>query len=257
MTKQDAIRWTQLLEEAVTKPGIISQAYRMFHGYSIGNRMLALFQMLANGIEPGPMAGYKKWQSLGRQVQKGQKAIGIWIPVTYKVKDEETDEEETRLTFKWRHCVFAISQTEGEDQEWPELPSWDRQAALTNLDIAEVAFDTTDGNCQGFAINREVAVNPVAAFPMKTFVHELAHVELGHTAEGRITDNDRTPRDLRELEAEGVAYIVTNALELDGQAESRGYIQHWWGEGNEVPERSARRIFATAEKILAAGTDAS
>ena len=57
MTKQEAIRWTELLEEAVSKPGIISQAYNMFHGYSIGNRMLALWQCMVQGIEPGPIAG--------------------------------------------------------------------------------------------------------------------------------------------------------------------------------------------------------
>jgi len=34
--------FAQLLEHAVTEPGILSNAYRQFHGYSIGNQLLAL-----------------------------------------------------------------------------------------------------------------------------------------------------------------------------------------------------------------------
>ena len=33
-----------------------------------------------------------------------------------------------------------------------------------------------------------------------------------------------------------------------------GYIQHWWGQGNPIPERSAQRIFKAADQILKAGT---
>ena len=38
-------------------------------------------------------------------------------------------------------------------------------------------------------------------------------------------------------------------------AECRGYIQNWWGQGHEIPERSAQRILKTADQILKAGTD--
>jgi hypothetical protein len=37
--------------------------------------------------------------------------------------------------------------------------------------------------------------------------------------------------------------------------ESRGYIQNWL-DGKEFPDKSARRVFATADKILKAGTQA-
>jgi hypothetical protein len=38
--------------------------------------------------------------------------------------------------------------------------------------------------------------------------------------------------------------------------ESRGYIQHWLN-GEEFPEKSARRVFAAADKILKAGNSSS
>lgn len=46
-----------------------------------------------------------------------------------------------------------------------------------------------------------VAVSPVAAQPEKTLFHELAHVVLGHTVEAELTDDERTPRTIRELQA--------------------------------------------------------
>jgi hypothetical protein len=73
---------------------------------------------------------------------------------------------------------------------------------------------------------------------------------LGHTLEGRLTDDDRTPKNIREVEAEGVTYILLSVLNLPGAEFSRGYIQHW---GIEISEKSARRILTAAERILRAG----
>jgi hypothetical protein len=78
------------------------------------------------------------------------------------------------------------------------------------------------------------------------------HVVLGHTAEGIEQDGPRTPRNIREVEAEGVAFICSSALGLDGAEYSRGYLQHWLN-GQEIPERSCQRIFKGADAILKAG----
>jgi len=92
----------------------------------------------------------------------------------------------------------------------------------------------------------------VAEYPHKTRFHEIAHVVLGHTKEGLMTDSEFTPRDVREVEAEGVAYILCALLGLPGLDESRGYIQNWL-EGAVITDKSAQRIFSTANKILEAG----
>jgi antirestriction protein ArdC len=115
-----------------------------------------------------------------------------------------------------------------------------------------VAFDHSDGNCQGYASGRTIAVNPVAILPHKTRFHELAHVVLGHTTDEMMADSEKTPRDIREVEAEGVAYILCSVLDLPGLHESRGYIQNWLA-GAEVSDKSAQRIFSAANKILEAG----
>jgi hypothetical protein len=48
--------FADLLARAITEPGLISRAYTAFHGYSVGNQLLALEQCAARGIEPGPIA---------------------------------------------------------------------------------------------------------------------------------------------------------------------------------------------------------
>ena len=71
-----------LLQSAVTEPGILSQAYQQFHSYSLGNQLLAMFQCAERGIAPGPVATYPRWRELGRQVEKGEKAIRLCMPIT-------------------------------------------------------------------------------------------------------------------------------------------------------------------------------
>ena|SRR6185295_16311126 len=76
--------WEQLLRDAVNVPGIISEAYSRFHGYSIGNQMLALIRCHIRGVQPGPIASFMHWKTLGRSVKKGAKAIALWMPITGK-----------------------------------------------------------------------------------------------------------------------------------------------------------------------------
>jgi len=106
---------------------------------------------------------------------------------------------------------------------------------------------------QGYARERTIAVSPVAELPHKTRFHELAHVVLGHTSEGSLNDDERTPRTLREVEAEAVALVCLEALGLSGGEYCRGYIQHWHRSSEPIQERSAQRIFKAADQILRAG----
>ena len=256
MTRPTPKASADLLRDAVHEPGILSQAYQQFHSYSIGNQLLAMVQCHERGLEPGPMATYPRWKELGRQVRKGEKAITLCMPITITQRSETTDDESaeavcTRFVYKSRW--FVLSQTEGEPLPEAAIPTWDAGRALDTLGIEEIPFTHTNGNCLGFARERSIAINPVNPLPHKTRFHELAHVLLGHTAEGLQADDELTPRNLRECEAEAVALVCCAALELAGVDECRGYIQSWWGQGHEIPERSAQRILKTADQILKAG----
>lgn len=249
-----SVPWAALLAEAVTKPGVISAAYSAFHNYSVGNQILAWMQCAARDIPLGPLATFKRWQALGRNVRRGEKALQLCMPVTIARKDDAGEKTgEHFQVFALRNSWFALAQTEGADyQHEAATPEWDATRALAALDIALIPFRHTNGNAQGYAIGRAIAINPVAALPHKTRFHELAHVTLGHTAEGTMRDDDTTPRDLREVEAESVAYICCATLGLPGLDESRGYLQAWLA-GSVIPDKSAQRIFGAADKILKAG----
>lgn len=251
--------WSALLAEAVSRPGLISEAYRRFWNYSPGNQLLALWQCMVRRIEPGPINTFPRWQDLGRTVKKGERAITLCMPVTVKAKniaraendrDEQTDRK--RRIFVYKSRWFVLSQTEGKPYRPQELPGWSEERALATLGVARIPFTHFDGNAQGFARERSVSVSPIAFAPHRTLFHELAHVVLGHTAQAELTDDERTPRSLGEVEAEGAALICCESLGLGGAEYSRGYLQHWL-ESDVIPDKSAQRIFKAADTILRAG----
>jgi hypothetical protein len=248
------ITWESMLVEAVTKPGTIMEAYSAFHGYSLGNQMLALMQCAERGITPGPIATFVGWKEKGRFVCRGQKAIVLCMPITCKSKDNQAagEESECFTRFIFRPNWFVLSQTDGADYVAPEIAGFDLERALQALEISRIEFDYPDGNAQGYASGRKFAINPVAQLPIRTTFHELGHIVLGHTAEASFADTDRTPRDIREAEAESVALLCCESLGLPGADYARGYIQHWL-EGSTIPERSAQKIFKAADQILKAG----
>ena len=52
-TRPNATTFSELLVDAINKPGSIMQAYSAFTSYSIGNQLLALFQCHFRGLPPG------------------------------------------------------------------------------------------------------------------------------------------------------------------------------------------------------------
>lgn len=152
------------------------------------------------GLQPGPINTFPKWQALGRYVKRRERALTLCMPITRKRRGEESDNDASNgegrfTTFVHKARWFVLSQTEGNDLEPQVTPDWDAKRALAGLDIELIAFDSTDGNCQGFARKRQIAINPVAQLPHKTLFHELGHVVIGHTLETDFADTEKTPRN--------------------------------------------------------------
>jgi len=252
-TKHEApVAWQELLKQAVNVPGRAAECYRAFHNYSFGNQLLVAWQCMARGIELGPIATFKKWKSLGRFVQKGQRALILCVPVM-KTIEEEGEKKQILCGFTYQKKWFTVSQTDGDDVEFEDVPGFDPEKAMAELKIEKVPFTMVNGNCQGYATKgRKLAINPVAQHPLRTLLHEMAHITLGHTSDGDVTDGEKLEYNLCELEAEAVAYLLCDTFGLPGAEESRDYIQHWY-KSNEVPEKQAHRIFNAASKILEAG----
>ena len=225
------VSWAALLDEAVSKPGFIHQAYSRFHNYSLGNQLLALFQCAERAITPGPLASFMKWKQLGRRVKKGERALTLCTPLsctrtrTVKKQDgSEQDEQFTFTHFTYKKHWFVLSQTEGADFQPPAIPEWNEQKALAALKIERVPFEDLNGNTQGYAKRGgKIAINPLAALPFKTLMHELAHSIL-HCNEKDMADTEQTPRSVAEVEAEAVALLCCESLGLPGAEYSRGYV---------------------------------
>ena len=254
------VEYTKLLHLAVTEKGVMNAAYRAFHNYSLGNQMLAAEQLLSRGLKLSPIASYGAWKEKNRQVKKGEKAIALYMPIKFKSKKtidsaeaEGVTEETLKKGFVLVNNWFSYDQTEGEDYA-PEviIPTWDAAKALAVLDITEVPFEALDGNRLGYAQGREIAISPMNNLKHKTRFHELAHIVLGHTEHSDFSDTEVLPMNIIEAEAEGVAFILTSLLELEGQLESRAFFQSWL-DGRELPEENAKRIFKAANQIMEAG----
>lgn len=279
--KRERPDWGALFLEALAKPGRLADCYAMFHEYSLGNRILAAIQLVSRGLPLAPIASFGKWKALGRSVKKGEKAISLIMPLTISRKPEDDEPTSTETVpedrtervkgaandkksgvtiFVLRPHWFSLDQTEGEKYEPKvDLPEWDKAKALSRLGVVEERFELMDGNTQGYAIpgEKRVAINPLAAMPWKTLFHEIAHCLL-HSKEAQMADGALMPRDIKEAEAEAVAYLCCATLGLSGLDESRGYIQDWLGSkerSEEFAKKSAARVFSAADRILKAGTE--
>jgi hypothetical protein len=244
--KTPAASCLAIVRQAISQPGLIHDAYHRFHGYSLRNQLLAMFQCTSRGIIPGPLSTYRGWERVGRRVLRGQKALVLCVPITIQDMDALATDD-AKVVFVYRSRWFVLSQTEGAAYEPLDIPTWNEERALKHLGVTIVRFAHPDGKVQGYATPEgNIAINPVAVLPHKTLFHELAHIILGHARDETI------PRPVREVEAEGVALFCCEALGLDGAEYARGYLQHWLGK-EALTEAMAQRIMSTAHKILAAG----
>jgi hypothetical protein len=244
--------WGELLEEALEAPGQLSDTYNRFYPYSFLNQIALRMQGATE-----PVATYKKWLEMQRQVQRGSKALAILRPIVFNKEDEFGFQERKVRGFKWVKCLFQYSQTEGEDLPPYEPVAWSRERALASLAIKEVAFTELNGNIQGYANeDDELAINPAARWPLKTTMHELGHLVLKHPKWSE--DEYQQHRGIAEFQAEATAYLAMNEIGARDQmnpAESRAYIQNWLKTTNKPDEGQMRAVFTATDKILKAGRD--
>lgn len=258
---------TQAYESASRKVSTIEPEYREMMAAAGLLPELGTLESLQHAYEQlgGPAqyiyVEYPGWQAKGRQVRKGEHALGLYMPVTGKKRvtrvDDDGKESESEVSythFVLRSNWFVLSQTEGQEYQSPDLPAWDQHQALATLNISQVPFEITEGNVQGYAQpGRKLALNPLGDHLPQTLFHEVAHIVLGHCDEAMQSDSERTPKSLREVEAESVALLCSEALGIPGAEYSRGYIQSWAPGLKQIPEKSCQRIFKAANVILEAG----
>jgi antirestriction protein ArdC len=228
-----------------------------FHDYSFRNCLLIAIQR----PDATYVAGFNRWKDLGRFVRKGEKGIAILAPLIYRKRPDDeraeqaTEDETARALrgFKVVH-VFDVSQTEGKELAKFAAPQGDPGERLAQLEAIvqhqgiTLTYDVIPGGAFGISRGGEITVRPDLS-PAKTFsvlVHEVAH-ELLHKGERK----KETSRNIKELEAEAVAFVVCKAMGLDPGTSSSDYIQLYAGD-KEMLMQSLDYIQKTASSILAA-----
>src|SRR4051812_38263869 len=118
-TSEARSRLADAVEAMASSEGFAAwlRARALFHDYSLNNTLLIAMQR----PESSRIAGYKAWQSLGRQVRKGERGIRILAPMVGKVDVETENGTEKRSRVFGFKCVsvFDVAQTDGD--ALPEL----------------------------------------------------------------------------------------------------------------------------------------
>ncbi len=249
VSQRREIDWGKVIETALDMPGNVGNVYTRFYNYSYANQAYLWMQGARE-----PVATYKRWQALGRQVLRGSKAYEIIQPIFAKKDKDDPDAEPIIVGFREVKRIFTYSQTEGDPLPEVPIPEWDTELMLATLGISRVPFRKNDGNLQGYSYGRNIAVNPFAVHPENTFFHETGHIVLGHTSPEMIAEYEQH-RGLFEFGAQATAHLVTKELgrlTVEMATHSRGYIQDWL-RGERPPEKAIREVFTATDTILKAG----
>lgn len=234
-----------------------------FHNYSFNNTMLIAMQRPDATL----VTSYKNWQSMGRQVMKGEKGITIIAPAPYKkMKEKEvldenqrpimgtdgkpkTEKVEVTVPHFKAVTVFDIAQTSGEPIQTlaPELLTAAVQdfdsfmQAIQKISPVPIRFDEIDGNANGYYhnANKEIVIKKglSESQTLKTAIHETAHAKL-HDREIMESLGVEKDRLTKEVEAESVAYCVCSSFDLDTSDYSFPYIAGW-SSSREMKEMKA------------------
>ena len=132
---------------------------------------------------------------------------------------------------------------EGEGALWDALAA---QVVAAEFTVSRGDCGSANGYTNFTARTVVVAEHLSGRQADKTLAHELGHVLLGHEAQVVVD------RDVAEIEAESVAYIVCNALGIDSASYSLAYVAGWSGGSVERIRRTAERVVSTAQAVLAA-----
>lgn len=256
--------------------------------YSWNNTMLIWLEATVRQWEQNPtyVRGAKQWNAIGRQIKKGEKAIWILAPrMGYVCVQHECPRRGYKTIWnkfnKTNFCsvdsshrvekkmlgfmsvpVFDIQQTEGEELTTTfsmvkdEVANADFDVFAQFINLADAhGFKVEMGNARGadgFCSHEEKKIvideNAEFGYKVKTLIHELAHMIMHEDIKDYQLNRARY-----ETEAEGVAFIVAEALGIHSEqdAYSFGYIASWGkGDTKKLVKESLGRIQKTANQIL-------
>ena len=235
-----------------------------FNNYSVRNIQLIKAQLPEASI----VASFNEWKKRNGHVNKGEKALYVQAPVTVIKKDvdgnpvinSETGEKETITYFK-PVPVFDISQVspvEGKELNLPKMggviPSQINKEYYQNVyrslrDISQkengipIRFRELE-NSDGFYSPKtnEITIKKGMTYEqtLSTLIHEMAHSELHNKKSLAERFEGKLTRSSKELQAESVAYVVSNHLGFDTSNDSFAYLASWSQEPDGLENLKAQ-----------------
>lgn len=271
-TRQKIAEISQMLEDGV-KSFRTSQQWMEYltmqsrmPRYSFNNCILIMMQSAGAATMCQSFSG---WKSMGRSVKKGEHGMQIICPAPYKTYSYESQKDKngneirdskgnvimekvchTQMGYTVGY-TFDVSQTEGK--ELPKICSHidgstegikELIGVLKEISPVPMYFESIDGRANGYysAVAKSIVVDNNLSENMKarTGLHEIAHAILDLSG----VDNG-TSRELRETEAESIAFVVMQYLMGDklsaaeiGQY-SFGYLNSWSSTEDQTEMKAA------------------
>jgi hypothetical protein len=249
--------------------------FSKFHNYSLTNTWLIFLQKR----DATKVASYNKWKELGRGVKKGATVINIWFPMNVKNKEEisTTDDNEdiNSPSFVTRFGigkVYDISDTYplSKDGEIPETPRWfdnntpsEVADELSNklIEFAEsigikITKEDAKGGEKGYSAGGHINLtsNVAGVAQASVLVHELAH-ELLHWKKSSpfySDDPETQTREIKELQAESVSYIVLKHYNLP-VSHHPTYLVLWRANKDKIMKNL--KVITSCAKYIINGVD--
>lgn len=212
------------------------------------------------------VAGYRAWQSLGRQVRRGERGLRILVPYRHAATaiggEDVADSERTPIAGFGVATVFDLAQTDGEPLPAPTAPQplagdsalarwlWVRFAAfLAGEGVTLTRRALSEGNGVYFPLTQLIIVRADLGDEQaaKTLGHECAH----HVALTRAIGQHEASRADAETIAEGAAFATLARCGIDTSNYSFPYVAAWAAD-RAVVTRNLAAIRETAATLIAA-----
>ncbi|MCG0845104.1 transposase [Lactiplantibacillus plantarum] len=238
-----------------------------FHQYSARNIDL----IYAQNPQATQVAGFKQWQTdFNRTVNKGAKSIRIAAPIIKKLTPAEQkrlDTTDERAIVGYRYLpIFDVAQTSGDPvlsaKDFVKENFADHQNVTslynafkdylnqqTDLKVSEVPLATLNG-AKGYfqPSTNEIVIGGDEsdnALKLKTLYHEYAHSQL-HGLKSAFKDR---PRAYQETQAEAVAYVAMQNIDVDTSNYSLGYVATW-AKDKAVIHSALSEIQQVSNKVI-------
>ena len=255
-----------------------------FNHYSARNIQLIKAQL----PEATMVASFEEWKKRNGHVNKGEKALYVQAPVTVIKKDADgkpvinadTGEKETLTYFK-PVPVFDISQISPQQGKQLNLPkSSEAIPAQLNKDYYQNVYralrdisqkengipirfrelERSDGFYKPKTNDITIKKGLTYEQTLSTLIHEMAHSELHNKKSLTERFEGKLTRSSEELQAESVAYVVSNHLGFDTSKNSFAYLASWSQEPDglenlkaqlEIVQEEASSLMKRIDKHLA------